>query len=258
MDNKLVSIILSADFGFFRKPDFNNTLNLTYNIIHKPSILGILGAIVGFEGFKKKGNIPEYYNKLKHIPIGIKPLNDNNGNFVKFEIKYTNTIGYANTDGNLLLQELTIFKPSYQIFLLLNIQNEAELKLYNYLQNGEAEYIPYFGKNEFHCWFNKNDFKEYSVNKIIEIKNNYQINTIFNKNNNTVKNFIEEDEIDFEDLSNNENKFIYFERLPINYNETIFQYNYGEFIYTNYKFKNNLAIDNLYKIGDNEQYIQLN
>ncbi|MDD3772535.1 MAG: CRISPR-associated protein Cas5, partial [Weeksellaceae bacterium] len=52
---KLISIDLKADFGFFRKPDTNNTINLSYNIIHKPAILGILGAIIGLEGYTEKG-----------------------------------------------------------------------------------------------------------------------------------------------------------------------------------------------------------
>jgi CRISPR-associated protein Cas5h len=48
---KLVSFDLKADFGFFKKPDINDGLYLTYNMLHKPTLLGILGAIVGLQGY---------------------------------------------------------------------------------------------------------------------------------------------------------------------------------------------------------------
>lgn len=63
---KLVSFDLKADFGFFKKPDVNEVY-LTYNMIHKPALLGILGAIVGLQGFQKNAVLPLYYQKLKHL-----------------------------------------------------------------------------------------------------------------------------------------------------------------------------------------------
>src|SRR5690625_7696007 len=72
---KLISFDIESNFGFFRKPESNNTLNVSYNMIHRPAILGILGAIIGLEGYKEKGKFPEYYKRLNHLKIGITPLN---------------------------------------------------------------------------------------------------------------------------------------------------------------------------------------
>ncbi len=64
---RLISFDLCANFAFFRKPDTNNTINLSYNIIHRPAVLGILGAILGLEGYKEKGRLPRYYEILKEV-----------------------------------------------------------------------------------------------------------------------------------------------------------------------------------------------
>ena len=85
---KLISFIIKADKGFLKKPDINDGIYLTYNMLHKPAILGILGAIIGLEGYKQNGVLPEYYLKLKDIPIGIKPMGDEKGNFQKTLISY--------------------------------------------------------------------------------------------------------------------------------------------------------------------------
>ena len=44
-NQRLISFDIQADFGFFKKPDYNDGVLLTYNMLHKPALLGILGAI---------------------------------------------------------------------------------------------------------------------------------------------------------------------------------------------------------------------
>jgi CRISPR-associated protein Cas5h len=162
---KLVSIDLKADFGFFRKPDTNAGINLSYNMLHKPALLGILGAIIGLEGYKEYGKLPEYYNKLKNIKIGIEPLEEyhEKGNLTKTVIRYSNTVGYANKGTNYLTEEATLIKPAYRCYILLDIGNEDLQKLYEYLKEGKAEYLPYFGKNEFSAWWERESFEEYPI-----------------------------------------------------------------------------------------------
>ena len=120
---KLISFDLKADFAFFRIPDTNATINLSYNIIHRPAVLGVLGAILGLDGYKEKGKLPQYYEVLKDVRIGVEPLNHDKGNYTKTNIKYSNTVGYANKGTNFLTEELTLVKPEYRIYLLLH---EAE------------------------------------------------------------------------------------------------------------------------------------
>lgn len=158
---KLISFDLKADFAFFRKPDTNATINLSYNIIHRPAVLGILGAIVGLEGYKEKGKLPQYYDVLKDVRIGIEPLNHDKGNYTKTNIKYSNTIGYANKGTNFLTEELTLVKPEYRIYLLLDENENYQKQLADNLKNGCAEFIPYLGKNEFTAWWGADSYKEY-------------------------------------------------------------------------------------------------
>ncbi|MEA3505197.1 MAG: type I-B CRISPR-associated protein Cas5, partial [Bacteroidota bacterium] len=130
---KLISFTIKAEKGFLKKPDINDGIYLTYNILHKPAILGILGAIIGLEGYKQNGVLPVYYNELKDIPVGIQPIGAEKGNFQKTTITYNNTTGFASneTGGNLIITEQTLIKPSYKIYLLLDIEKDNEKKLYH-------------------------------------------------------------------------------------------------------------------------------
>ena len=154
-NQRLISFDIQADFGFFKKPDYNDGVLLTYNMLHKPALLGILGAIIGLRGYRKKGEWPEYYQRLAALPVGIEPLEGRHekGNFQKTIVKYTNTVGYANQDGNLLVEESMLIRPAYRCYLLLSEEHPDHRKLYEYIREGWAEYIPYLGKNEYPAWF---------------------------------------------------------------------------------------------------------
>ena len=45
---KAISFILSGKTACFRKPDVNQFAYFTYNNIHKPALLGLFGAVIGF------------------------------------------------------------------------------------------------------------------------------------------------------------------------------------------------------------------
>ena len=152
---KLISFTIKAEKGFLKKPDINDGIYLTYNMLHKPAILGILGAIIGLDGYQKNGALPEYYKELKNIPVGIKPVGDEKGNFQKTKITYNNTTGLASNEegGNLIITEQTLIKPSYKIYLLLDLENENENKLYHNIKEQKAEYLPYLGKNDYSLWW---------------------------------------------------------------------------------------------------------
>jgi len=129
--NKLISIDLFADFGMLKKPDTNEPVYLTFNMLHKPALLGILGAIAGLEGFKEKGKLPEYYLKLKDLQVGIQPINHEKGNFQKTTIKYNNATGFANKDdknngATLNIVEQTLVTPAFRCYLYLDTDNELQ------------------------------------------------------------------------------------------------------------------------------------
>lgn len=254
---KLVSFDLQADFGFFRKPETNATINLSYNMIHKPAVLGILGAILGLGGYEEKGKLPEYYEKLQGLKIAISPLMHENGNFHKINIKYSNTVGYANKGTNFLTEELTLINPSYRIYILIDDANLLHQKLAEYLQKGKSEFVPYFGKNEFTAWWNIQTYKEYSFSeKPVNSDESIKITSIFEKKINLKDNAGEP----FPDLMNfdaNEDYFLYFERLPRDFNLDLMQYDLAEFAFSNYRIKNAHGLENLLFLKETGAYVEL-
>lgn len=257
---KLISIDLQADFGFFRKPDANNTINLSYNMLHKPALLGILGAIIGLEGYKEHDKLPEYYKKLKDLKIGGEPLNNHEkGNFQKTVIKYSNTVGYANKGTNYLTEEATLIKPAYRVYILLDIESFDHAKLYEYLKEGKADYLPYFGKNEFYAWWESrgNDFKEYELGENKCFSDSFRVRTLLQKTNQSFKDQKAEIQFDFLNFDKEEATYFYFERLPVGFDEKLNQYELGDFAYTTFKLTPNTMLGNLYWIKEENYYVQL-
>ncbi len=256
---KLVSIDLKADFGFLRKPDTNDGISMSYNMLHKPCLLGILGAIVGMKGYEKLGELPEYYQKLVSLKVGIAPLNDDNGNFPKTTIVYTNTVGYANKDGNFIAYENTLIRPAYRVFIALS----ASDNLYHFLKTGQAEYIPYLGKNEFPVWWE--NFREYDLQPF-DPSSDFVVKTLFIKNEEerTRDHATGDLGLSFASLfSQFSESFFYFERLPKGFRELTtrrgkeYQYDLAPFVYSNARFKKDFKLRNLYVLSGSE-VVQLN
>jgi CRISPR-associated protein Cas5h len=254
---KLISIDIKADFGFFRKPDTNSTVNFSYNFIHKPALLGILGAIIGLDGYKEKGKLPDYYIKLKNLPIGFAPLNHERGNFQKTVIKYSNTVGYANKGSNYLTEEATLIEPSYRVYLLADLEDEYHKQIFQNLKSGFADYIPYFGKNEHYAWWDKESYKEYDIDQELKTDKNIFITSAFIKEN-VINDYKEEILFDMITFMENKKPYMYFERLPIDFDETLYQYNIVEYIFTTFRLKKTVGLKNLYYIKEDKCYVQLN
>lgn len=255
-NQKLISFDLRAGFGFFKKPDYNDGLLLSYNILHKPALLGILGAIIGLKGYSKKGEFPEYYLRLKDLPIGIQPLDHEKGNFQKTSVKYTNTVGYANDDGNLLVEEMMLIQPAYRCYLLLDMDNSDHSKLYEYLKSGQAEYIPYLGKNEFQAWWlmeedGRVSLKEYTYMSFLPVQD-FLLSSLFIKSN-PLKDEQVTVKISFRNRTVlNKATFSYFERLPVHFHETLVQYQLYDFAYTDFTLSQESTINNLFQIEDEQ------
>ncbi len=177
---KALSFELSGKTACFRKPDVNQYAYFTYNNIHKPVLLGLLGAILGYGGYtqlhnenrtieeenkniKKKADkkdlnngFSEYYEKLKDLKISITPSVPN-GYFSKKIQVFNNSVGYANAVGakleersksyNLVVREQWLENPSWKI-MILDDESQEYMKLKEYLTKGKTVYIPYLGKND--------------------------------------------------------------------------------------------------------------
>lgn len=233
---RLISVDFYADFGMLKKPDTNEPVYLTFNMLHKPALLGIIGAIIGESGFKENKKLPDYYIKLKDIKVSIQPIQPyhDKGNFKKTIISYNNATGMASKEpgGNLMVREQTLIAPAYRCYFLLDTQNLLHNKINENLKNYTAEYLPYLGKNEFSLWWK--DYKTYEY-QIFKPENSFRISSLFIKNEPVSKGkdiqpFIP----DYEILGNS---FIYFERLPYEYDEKLFQYSFRDFAYTDWLLK---------------------
>lgn len=216
MRQTLISLDLRAGFGVFKKPDVNEGLQLTFNMLHKPALLGILGAIAGLEGYQRRSVFPDYYTKLDGLRVGIQPLDHDKGNFAKTVVKYTNTVGYANADGNLIVTEQTLRCPAYRCYLLLDLDDEVQACLHDRIRAGEADYLPYFGKNECSAWWEAEEVRGYDFEPFAATED-FQVSSAFIR-----KGSVREGKADLDfdiDLGKivNAATYIYFERLPIDF-----------------------------------------
>lgn len=243
---QLISFDIKADFGFLKKPDTNEPMYLTFNMIHKPFVLGVLGAVLGKKGFQENEILPDYYQDLKDELIAIKPLSDSNGNFNKTVIKYNNGVGYASheTGGNLIISEQTLVNPSYRIYLLTD--NE---ELLSRIENHEAVYLPYLGKNDFSLWWE--NVRKYDYHSF-KPEGSYKISSLFAKKMLLKEGKEEKEEMPAYEMNFSGGEFMYFERLPVAYDEELFQYVYKPFVYTTFKMQKHYEIDNLYQLNNGE------
>lgn len=260
MNQTLISFDLRADFGVFKKPDVNEGLQLTFNMLHRPALLGILGAIVGLEGYRQRGVFPEYYQKLSSLRVGIEPLKHyhEKGNFTKTVIKYTNTVGYANADGNLLVTEQTLRCPAYRCYVLADLDDPVQELLIERIWAGEAEYLPYFGKNECAAWWEVESVKVYKTSDE-KPSESLPVATIFRKEDIRVGDFKDDgyEAFDFFDFSPMPTSFMYFERLPVDFDERLFQYRMAEFAYLSFPMKPSSLLDDMVYLPNEMKYAAL-
>jgi CRISPR-associated protein Cas5h len=234
-NQRLISFDLKAEMGFLKKPDINDGIYLTYNMLHKPALLGILGAIAGMKGYERNGVFPEYYLKLKHLKVGIQPLESDKGNYTKEIVSYNNSTGFASNEegGNLIVTEQILLKPEYRCYLLLNLENNDEKTLYDSILSYNAEFLPYLGKNDFSAWWI--NAKECDSVSKFDFSCNYKIASIFAKTE-AISGYVARSMSMFSSESK-EITFLYFEQLPIYFDDKLFQYSYADFVYSNASFK---------------------
>lgn len=151
-----VEFEISADFGIFRMP-YNQNPSLTFNFIPKSSALGIIGAVIGLNGYDNgSGNYAKddnFITSLSNFKLAIKPeLASHRGKpvpFTKSLIYYQNYHGYGNEGEALLLYEQVLLKPKYTITVISEKTNKYFESFRNNLKSRNIIFRPYLGKNEF-------------------------------------------------------------------------------------------------------------
>lgn len=149
---KCLKFRLKGKTACFRRAEFNSYGYFTYNNIHKPALLGMLGAIVGYGGYAQQRDedmYPEYYARLKDLKVSIVPISDNDGVFPKKMQAFNNSVGYASKEegGNLIVREQWLEDPCWDIYII-DDGSEGYRAVEEHILSSKAEFIPYLGKND--------------------------------------------------------------------------------------------------------------
>lgn len=245
---EVIHFELKGKTAFFKKPDVNVDTYFTYNNIHKIALLGLLGAIIGLEGYalQKKSNkkitgedYPEFYKKLHRLKIAMVPHTEK-GYFNKKIQTFNNSVGYATKEegGNLIVREQWLENPAWGIFILDDhlIESEIFKKLKNNLLNKKCEYIPYLGKNDHFAQITSPEIIEVEkINKIDRINSLFPLKLV---------------KFDDDNCFDGNPFFIFKEISPARLNKELNFYEYEELAFTNLKIKQINDTDNIYKYGD--------
>lgn len=133
--------------AFFKIPEVNTYGYFTYGNIHKPVLLGMFGAILGYDGYKDGyEDFPDYYKKLRNLKVSVVP-ESLNGYFSKKVQIFNNSVGYANHDGGILnVKEQWLEEPCWTIYVM--IDDDESIKLAKNIIEKRCVYIPYLGTND--------------------------------------------------------------------------------------------------------------
>jgi len=249
---KAISFKLSGKTACFRKPDVNVYVYFTYNNIHKPALLGLLGAIIGLGGYTqlfeknrglKKGSLgydagyPEFYERLKDLKISIAPLAPN-GYFSKKIQTFNNSVGYASREegGNLVVREQLLENPKWQILVLDN-KSEEFARISEYLLGGKTVFIPYLGKNDHPA-----KIEDVKLVDLEKAEKDIKISSLFQEEKFNISKIPPRGEL----------AYFFKEISPIRLQEQYHFYEYSSLIFTNHKIESG-DLSNLYSV-DNQNY----
>jgi len=220
---KVLKFTLSGKTAFFKKPEVNTYFYFTYGNIHKVAILGIFGAILGYDGYNqmvKDDVYPEFYEKLKEVKISIVP-GTKNGYIPKKIQRFNNSVGYASKEqgGNLIVKEQWLENPTWDIYVLINDKETEHLE--KAIVNQQCVYIPYLGKNDHPA----------------DIKNAIIIENVDSKKHASfIHSFVPKEWIvlDLEDEEEEiDHPFKYEEYLPVSLDSEMNLYQLQNFVYSN-------------------------
>lgn len=230
----VLKFTLSGKTAFFKKPDVNTYFYFTYGNIHKIALLGIFGAIIGYSGYNQqvqddKAEYPEFYDKLRDIKIGIVPKNEKGYISKKIQV-FNNSVGYANQDGNLIVNEQWLENPNWDVYILL--LGELENQLANRIIESKFTYIPYLGKNDHIA----------NITDIQVIRNVEKLSDIDKLDSMFIKEYFELYEVQpdlfvMDSANKYDPPFKYEEMLPIKLEKITNKYEFESFVYTNLNLK---------------------
>ena len=217
----VLTFTLSGRNAFFKKPDVNAHVYFTYNNIHKVALLGIMGAILGYDGYNNQNGseYPEFYERLSNLKVAILPSKKNPDGRIPKKIQvFTNTTGFASYEagGVLIVKEQWLENPEWKICVLMD--SEESKLLAEFLLSNKSIYTPYLGKNNFLA-----DITNVKIEKASNVsKLPVKIDSLIDKEN--IKEIVNPIDNDM---------FVSIESLPAGLEKITNLYLYQTFIYTN-------------------------
>ena len=189
MDYKnIIEMDIWSKFGCFTKPFSNSGGLLTYLIPPKTSIIGMVGAILGydFEDFETTENDLKKYSieKLNDIKISVQPL-------FPFKVKRVVFNNLVADKKIINIKQDVLFNPYYKLFISFPEQLNEEKEVFEErIKTHKSVYNLYMGRNEFflnyeYCKSFENP-KKYSLtneNKNKFFNESYEIHGSLNREN---------------------------------------------------------------------------
>lgn len=230
-------------YGFFKNHE-SNAVNMTYQYIHKPCVMGLLGAMIGLDGWRQMRNHDgklEYYEVFKNSKISIIPKQP------YFEVFYettNNTTGFENKGGGTAnIKRQILQDPCYTIIIQEEgIEKQYYNKLKEMLFKGESIYRLCLGNNTYTA--NIINVKE------IELQETTETDDLI------ISSLIKEDEIEeiYEESEDGKEQYEAHVYMPIDYNiNSDHGHHKEQIVYNNHyvRVKDNCK---LYKYSDKVYY----
>lgn len=226
--SKAIAFELSGETAFFKKPDVNANVYFTYSHIHKISLLGMFGAVLGYGGYAAQSRsltengetevnvFPEFYQKLRHLRVSVVP-HGNRGYFSRKIQKFNNSVGYASAEQgkNLIVKEQWLEKPHWTIYVF-DDESHTYKELESALLTRRAVYLPYLGKNDHPA-----RIEQPRVVQLSEALNEKQISSLFHPADVELGGF------------NRGKRYFYREMLPSSLEPKLNSYVFKEWVHTN-------------------------
>lgn len=177
INSNIIELDIWSKFGCFNKPFSSGGGLLTYLIPPKTSIIGMIGAILGypFDEFNLiKSNKQFLMEKLNGIKISIRPL-------FPFKTKRVTFNNVSNTIMN--IQQDILINPYYKLYILFPESLKYEEKVFlDRIKYNKSFFNLYMGRNEFLLNFEFKDFLKCEKFTL----NNYNSNEFFNIKKNRI------------------------------------------------------------------------
>lgn len=226
---KSLKFTVSGEYAFFTNPESSKGTVFSFEHIHKPVVLGLLGAILGFDGrgqLKKHNGKLEYYEKLKNIKMSIIP---NKPIFNSHLEDTNNCTGFANckevdkikTGENNGEHKKILNDVGWTILLDKSSFEDTDLydKLLNMLKLGLSTYPVSLGHKRYFASFS--NIEEIKLNNV-EIEDVYKLDSLYERS--VIK---EEDDNCYDDDERAYHLNMYF---PMRVNElTLYEYEWVTF-----------------------------